>query len=133
MMKRLLNGLAVVAMCFSLFAAPLALADANNQIFNACNNVSQSAKSGSPVCTTNQTPSQNPVVSKINVAATIVALIAGVAAVVMIIVSGLTFVSSGGNPEAVASAKKQLTYAIAGLVIVALAWAITRFVVDVIL
>lgn len=132
MIRRILLFVAILVTGFAI-AAPLTIADANNQLFGACNdNVSQSANNGSSVCSSKNT-TQNPIVKNINVAANIIAAVAGVVAVIMAIISGLTFVSSGGSPEAIANAKKQLTYAIVGLVVIALAWAITRFVVDVIL
>jgi hypothetical protein len=127
-MKRFLKALTIFAASLALFTAPLALADANNHIFGACN---QSVQSSS-VCK-NQNTTTNPVVGKIKIAVDIVAIIAGMAAVIMAIISGLTMVGSGGSPEAVANARKQLTYAIVGIVVIALAWAITRFVVDMIL
>ena len=44
--------------------------------------------------------------------------IAGIIAVIMIIVSGLKMVSSAGNTDAVENAKKGLTAAVIGLIIV---------------
>jgi len=128
MIRKLLLGIAALAAGLSILTAPLALADSNNHIFGACN---QSVNSNS-VCASKNT-TQNPVTKTIKTAADIIASVAGIAAVIMIIVSGLTLASSGGKPEAVANAKKQLTYALVGIVIIALAWVITRFVVDVVL
>lgn len=52
----------------------------------------------------------------------------GVIAVIMIIVGGLRFVTSGGNAEAVKSARSTLLYAVIGLVVVALAQVIVHYV-----
>ena len=52
----------------------------------------------------------------------------GVIAVIMIIISGLRYATSGGNAEAAKSAKNTITYAIIGLVIVAFAQIIVHFV-----
>jgi hypothetical protein len=52
----------------------------------------------------------------------------GVAAVIMIIIAGFRYITSGGKQESVASAKNALLYAIIGLVIAALAQVIARFV-----
>ncbi|MBX4190710.1 pilin [Candidatus Saccharibacteria bacterium] len=65
-----------------------------------------------------------------SVAASIVALLTGLAAIIMIIVSGLTMITSAGNSEAVTTARRRLVAAVIGLVIVLLAWAIIRFVID---
>jgi hypothetical protein len=46
----------------------------------------------------------------------------------MIILAGAKFISSDGDTSKIASAKTSITYAIVGLVIVAAAQAIVRFV-----
>ena len=61
----------------------------------------------------------------------ILSLIIGVVAVIMIIINGLRFITSGGDSNAVSSAKKGILYAIVGLVIVALAQFIVRFVLNI--
>jgi hypothetical protein len=58
----------------------------------------------------------------------IVSVIVGVVAVVMIIWGGLKYITSGGDSSNVSSAKNTIIYAIVGLVIVALAQFIVRFV-----
>jgi hypothetical protein len=52
----------------------------------------------------------------------------GTLSVVMIIVGGIRYVTSGGNDKSVASAKNTILYAIIGLVIAGLAGAIVNFV-----
>jgi len=54
--------------------------------------------------------------------------IVGVIAVIMIIVGGLRYITSGGDSSKVGAAKQTLIYAIIGLVIVALAQLIVHFV-----
>jgi cytochrome bd-type quinol oxidase subunit 2 len=58
----------------------------------------------------------------------ILSVIVGVVAVIMIIIAGLRYITSGGSAEGVATAKRSLLYAIIGLVVVALAQIIVRFV-----
>jgi hypothetical protein len=58
----------------------------------------------------------------------ILTLIAGIAAVIMIIVAGLKFITSGGDSSAVSSAKNSLIYALVGIVVVALSQIIVHFV-----
>lgn len=58
----------------------------------------------------------------------ILSILVGVVAVIMIIVAGFRYVASGGNDQAIAGAKKTLLYALVGLVLVALAQIIVRFV-----
>lgn len=56
--------------------------------------------------------------------------VVGVVAVIMIIIAGFKYITSGGNDSQVASAKNTILYAIVGLVIVALAQVIVRFVLN---
>lgn len=58
----------------------------------------------------------------------IFSIIVGVAAVIMIIIGGLRYIISGGDSGNVTSAKNTILYAIIGLVVVALAQFIVRFV-----
>ena len=59
----------------------------------------------------------------------ILTAIVGVAAVIMIIIGGFRYVTSGGDANAVSGAKSTVMYAIIGLIIVALAQVIVRFVI----
>jgi hypothetical protein len=52
----------------------------------------------------------------------------GVLALVMILVGAFQYVTSAGNPQNVAQAKRTLTFAIVGLAIVILALVIVNFV-----
>ena len=58
----------------------------------------------------------------------ILSIVVGVVAVIMIIIGGLRYITSGGNDTSVTGAKNTILYAIIGLVIVALAQIIVRFV-----
>lgn len=54
--------------------------------------------------------------------------IAGFITVIFIIISGIQFMTSSGNPEAAGAARSRLTFAIIGFVIIVLAFAITQIV-----
>jgi hypothetical protein len=58
----------------------------------------------------------------------ILSIIVGVAAVIMVIISGLRYITSGGDAQSVTSAKNGLLYAIVGLIIAAFAQLMVRFV-----
>jgi heme/copper-type cytochrome/quinol oxidase subunit 2 len=58
----------------------------------------------------------------------IISWVAGIIVIIMIIISGIKFATSGGSSEKVSSAKGTLTYALVGMVIVILAQVIVRFV-----
>jgi hypothetical protein len=120
-----------IKLLFLAFLAPLMLAGAAQpaaafDLFPK--SVCQGPAAASPTCKQNTTG--NPVIRVIRDAATILALITGAAAVIMIIIGGITLSTSSGNAEAIASARKRIIYSLIGLVVVALAWAIVSFVTD---
>ncbi len=58
----------------------------------------------------------------------IFSLVVGVVSVIMIIIGGLKYITSGGDSGNVSGAKNTILYAIVGLVVVALAQIIVQFV-----
>ncbi len=78
-------------------------------------------------CNTTSTNGFNNLLTKI---VNIFSAIVGVIAVIMIIVGGLRYITSGGDSGNVSTAKNTIIYAIVGLVIVALAQLIVRFVLN---
>lgn len=53
---------------------------------------------------------------------------AGTAALVLLIIGGIKFITSGGDPKQTEGARKTLTFAILGLVLILLSFAILRFI-----
>jgi hypothetical protein len=127
--------LAAICMAFLVLAGPSAYA-ANNLLDPAC----QGAAFTSPICkqASDQAGSTtNPIVKVIRTAANIVASVAGIGAVIIILISGFTFVTAGGgvggqrsgdNPTKARNARASLIGAVTGLVIIALAWSLVTFV-----
>ena len=64
----------------------------------------------------------------INVFLPIVIGLAGMIAVIIIIISGIQFITSSGNPEAANAARGRLIYAIIGFAIVVLAFAALQII-----
>lgn len=60
----------------------------------------------------------------------IISVIVGVVAVIMIIIGGFRYITSGGTPDKVTGAKNTILYGIIGLIIVALAQVIVKFVLN---
>ena len=60
----------------------------------------------------------------------VILYIAGAIAVIMLIIGGIRYVVSGGDSKKVTDAKNTVLYAIIGLVIVFLAYAIVHFVIS---
>jgi hypothetical protein len=120
-MKRLLASIGLILTL--LAAAPMGVSQAYNVLpASDC----QGAAASSAVCEgrnnkTNPLIGANGLFGKI---ANIVALIAGVAAVIIIILAGLRLVQSGGSSEDVAGARRAILYAIIGLIVIVLARAL---------
>lgn len=66
------------------------------------------------------------VVNILNLVLGLLALIA----VIMVIIGGFTWLTAGGNEEKVDKAKKIISSAVIGMIIVLLAWAIVIYVAD---
>ena len=60
----------------------------------------------------------------------VLSFIVGFVAVIMIIIGGLKYITSGGDSSSTNSAKNTILYAVIGLAVVALAQIIVRFVVS---
>lgn len=60
----------------------------------------------------------------------LLSVVAGIIAVIMLIVSGFKYVTSQGDSNQIASAKRSLIYAILGLVVVALSQVIVQFILS---
>jgi hypothetical protein len=54
--------------------------------------------------------------------------LAGIVLFVMLLSGGFKYITAGGDPKGIEGAKKTLTYAIAGIVLVALAFLIIQFI-----
>jgi hypothetical protein len=59
----------------------------------------------------------------------IVYTIAGIAAVLTIVIGGYTYVISSGNPSEIEKSKNTILYAVVGLIIIGFAFVITQFVI----
>lgn len=60
----------------------------------------------------------------------IFSIVVGIVAVIMIIVGGFKYITSGGDSNSITSAKNTIIYALIGLVIVALSQFIVQFVLN---
>ena len=60
----------------------------------------------------------------------IILFIMGAVAVIMIIIGGFRYVTAGGDSGSVTAAKNTILYAVIGLIVALLAYAIVNFVVD---
>jgi hypothetical protein len=87
--------------------------------------------SNSEVCTKNQT--DNPISGTNGIllkATDILSYVAGIAAVIVIIVGGFQYALSGGDSSKVNSAKNMILYAVIGLVVIILGRSIIAFAIN---
>jgi hypothetical protein len=131
MITYMLKLIALPLLCLSIL---LAFSTAAKAACTGQNCLFPNCPTNSTVCTTAKSQNNtNPVSGPtgiINSAANIIAVLAGIIAVIMIIVSGIMYATAGGNQESTRKAQSTLVGAVIGLVIVLLAWTITRFIVD---
>lgn len=73
---------------------------------------------------------ESTVSSVITAAINILSIVVGVIAVIMIIIGGLKYIMSSGDSNNINSAKNTILYAIIGLVVVAFAQIIVKFVLN---
>lgn len=138
MIKKLKQYFAVLAMS-GMLLAPLAAAPAVMAQNASCNgtgaNIQGCLNTGACLDTetascpeaTNSNDSVNKIITTV---INIFSLIVGVVSVIMIIIGGLRYITSGGDSGNVTNAKNTILYAIVGLVIVALAQIIVHFVLS---
>ena len=137
MIKRLLLLLTLpLIMSTSAVLMLPAPAMAVDVISTVCENPDIKPTERPKVCDDNQSGASddnNPIFGPdglITKAVQIITIITGIAAVVVAIISGFNIISSGGNPENVAKARRGLIYAVTGLIIAALAQIIVSFVLN---
>jgi len=58
----------------------------------------------------------------------VVLALAGIVLFIMLLMGGFKYITSGGDPKAVEAAKKTLTYAIGGLILIVLAYLFLKFI-----
>lgn len=116
-----------------IFTAPLPAFAATDVFDDVCNNQSLNDGNGtqgnSVVCKSKSTG--NPLYGPdgiLTTAINILSIVVGVVSIVMIILGGLKFITSGSNPQEVTKARETIIYAIAGIVIAILAQIIVQFV-----
>jgi len=94
------------------------------EVFEACDTQNTHSSNSPGVCGA-QDDELQPLLKKI---VNFLLYILGAVAVIVIIISGITFVVSGGDSSAVIVAKNRLLYAVIGLVVAIMAYAIVNFV-----
>lgn len=126
LLQRIIFGICSLFISFGMLSG-VALA-AGNPAYQGvqCNG----AAAASPVChapTTDPLTGNNGVIVK---ATNIIALVAGVAAVIIIILAGIRFILSSGDSAKTGQARETIIYASVGLAVIVLSRTIITFIVS---
>lgn len=123
MLKRLVATLALLSLFVLAVPAPASAAfDPTDQ---ACKAAPQST-----ACQSQGNTKKNPVTDTIKRITNIVAIVAGIIAVLMIIFFGFQFVSSAGDAAKAKSARMGIIYTAVGLVIIALSVPLINVIIN---
>lgn len=117
------TALAIFNFGFVLVPAVAQAADLKG---DACQGLNTLNGSTSTTCSNKGEKSIGNLVSSI---VRLLSIIIGIAAVIMIIIAGLKYITSGGDSSAITSAKHTLIYAVVGLVVALLAQFIVHYVI----
>jgi Type IV secretion system pilin len=118
--------LIISALAFGLFAVPaVSLAETPNIEGSLCQGTNLQFGAAQDCAANGDETRLNDLIAKI---VNIVSVIVAIVAVIMIIYGGFKYITSGGDSGNVTGAKNTILYAIIGLVIVALAQFIVKFV-----
>lgn len=120
-MKQAMIKLAVACGLMGAVAMTAAPQASAIDLWKGCSGASQSA-----VCKGKGDEVTTPIKNLINTAM----ILLGITAVIAIIVGGFKFITANGDSGAVQSAKNIILYAVIGLIVALLAWAIVSFVVN---
>lgn len=127
MMARIKILLAVFAVLVGI-ALPVTMSEtavyAQNALEEACQN-----DPGAAICNNNQ--QDGDVVNVLQIVINTMLFIVGAISVIMIIIGGLRYATSSGDSGSITSAKNTILYAVIGLVIAFLAYAIVNWVLQI--
>lgn len=124
----------ISTLAFAMFAAPFALVPVASAQVNVQDGLCEgstgqiSVDPASGQCESTGTGATEKVNSTIAKGLNLFSAVVGIIAVVMIIVGGIQYITSGGDSGNVTKAKNTILYAVIGLVVVALAQIIVQFV-----
>lgn len=128
-LKRLLAGvLAAPVIAFSALVVPLAVpafADCNDPSAAANQTVTNGAACAAPTGASGTLFGDGSIFTKI---VNVLLFIIGAVAVIMLIVGGIRYTVSGGKSDEVTAAKNTILYAIVGIVVAFLAYAVVNWV-----
>jgi hypothetical protein len=128
-LARIIAGFTLILLPMMPVAAHAGTISQNIENSVGCGTTGNFATSGTTAC--GSTQSANSSVNQLLTdAVNIFSVVVGVVAVIMIIVGGFKYITSGGDSSKVSSAQSTILYAIIGLVVVVLSQVIVHFVLS---
>lgn len=127
MLKRYFLVLAVMITPLFVLSSPVSAVNILEK--NVCD---RSGASSSPVCKDNDGARDNPLYGPQGILTSIInllSLIVGIIALIIILLAGLKFITSGNNPQDVTNARERVIYACVALVVASLAQVFVRFII----
>lgn len=124
-LRKLLLAFAILLNISPLVLVPSAVHAQNAAADAICEGVGASAAAGGSGC---EATGGSTVQAILKVALNLISIVIGIVAVIMIMIGGFKYVTSGGEGAKTASAKDTILYAVIGLVVVAFAQIIVKFV-----
>jgi hypothetical protein len=131
--KRIIAGLSLLGLVILPLAGPTAVyaqTDPNPALNCGVQGNIEGGTSTNPNCPSDTTDPGQRLNDLLKLIINLFSVIVGVTAVIMIIIGGLKYITSGGDSGNVTNAKNTILYAIIGLVVVALSQFIVRFVLS---
>lgn len=119
----ILTATASLALVTAVSSPALAAGDSKTETCQILGDISGGAANQS--C---EVPERRNLTSIMRLAVNLLSVVAGIIAVIAIIISGMKYITSGGDASQVSSAKRSLIYAVVGIVVAAMAQIIVRFV-----
>jgi len=135
MFKKLQTNIAALLSALLLIAVPAgvtAVASAQSIQGNLCqgSTLTVNTTNSDSTCSSTTQNGTSGINNIITTTINVFSIVVGVVSVIMIIVGGFRYITSGGDSSNVSSAKNTIIYAIIGLVVVALAQFIVQFVLN---
>jgi len=138
-MLKKIKSYVLMAITVLTVAAPIALptlsasaacSNIGNQVASGAQGAAGSGTAGYGLCTDSSNVGGGAITGIAAKVVNLFSIVVGAVAILMIIVGGFRYITSGGDSNRVGGAKNTLIYAIIGLVIVALAQVIVHFVLN---
>ncbi len=133
MITQLRNKAASLVAALLLLAVPLVVSVSASAVSiqdKLCDASDTLTVDGTGTCTSTTAEGTTKINSIIETIVNLFSVIVGVIAVIMIIWGGLRYITSGGDSGKITTAKNTIIYAIIGLIVVALAQFIVKFVLN---